>query len=155
MDSSNHLRKIPPLTFSVRLLIISAGLLLVLAGCGNPNRQPTSIAATTSPPVATIEPTITTVPGPGLVVHGKVQDLSGAGVENVDIYRSYSAYPGEVIATTDANGRYTSVFYPIPGDEMVTVWAEKVNLEFTPVNCSWRHYYGYEEKECNFELASQ
>jgi hypothetical protein len=88
---------------------------------------------------------------PGLVVYGTVQDLSGAGVENVTIYRQYASYPGVLIATTDANGDYQSDFYTIPGDEMVTVWAERSGLEFEPEHYFWRHYYGYQRTELNFQ----
>ena len=89
-------------------------------------------------------------PAPGLMIYGTVKDQNSAGVENVAIYRSYSSYPGIVIATTDANGYYESDFYQIPGDEMVTIWAEKQGISFQPENYHWRHYYGYERAECNF-----
>ncbi len=91
---------------------------------------------------------------PGLVVSGKVTDLNGVGVENVKIYRSYASYPGEVIATTDANGYYVSAFYAIPGDENITIWAEKAGTSFDPENYNWRHYYGFEHAECNFQISS-
>ncbi|OGN89103.1 MAG: hypothetical protein A2Y88_11555 [Chloroflexi bacterium RBG_13_48_10] len=87
---------------------------------------------------------------PGLVVYGVVRDLSGSGVGGVNIYRRYASYPGILIATTDANGFYQSDFYYIPGDEMVTVWAEKSGLVFEPEFYYWRHYYSYQVKECNF-----
>ena len=89
---------------------------------------------------------------PGLVVYGYVRDSNGAGVEGVGIYRSYASYPGEVIATTDADGYYQSDFYPIPGDEMVTVWAIRSGQEFEPDKYYWRHWHGYEQAECNFVL---
>ncbi len=89
-------------------------------------------------------------PAPGLMIYGTVKDQNSAGVENVAIYRSYSSYPGIVIASTDANGNYESDFYQIPGDEMVTIWAEKQGISFQPENYHWRHYYGYEQAECNF-----
>jgi hypothetical protein len=87
---------------------------------------------------------------PGWVVYGFVRDKSGAGVEGVSIYRSYASYAGVVIATTDANGYYQSDFYAIPGDEMITVWADRSGFEFDPDNYHWRHYYGYEQAECDF-----
>jgi len=153
MESANHLRKISLAASSAKLLLICAGLLLTLSACAHPNRQPTSIAVTFAPPTSTIEPIITPEPAPGLVVHGMVQDGSGVGLENVQIYRSYAAYPGEVIATTDAHGQYASAFYPIPGDEMVSVWAEQAGVVFTPALCSWRHYYGFEQRQCDFEMV--
>lgn len=90
---------------------------------------------------------------PGLVVYGTVRNMSGEGVENVSIYRSYSAYPGELIATTDANGDYESEFAEIPGEEMVTVWAVGQGLTFEPEQSYWRHYYGYERTRCDFIVS--
>ncbi len=153
MKFRHHHQKQTHTPVSPIVLIIFTGLTLMLAGCANPGRQQPSSVPTLPSTAASAEPTSTSERAPGLIVHGSVQNGSGAGVENVQIYRSYSAYPGEVIATTDANGNYSSAFYPIPGDEMVSVWAEKAGAAFSPANCSWRHYYGYEEKECNFELV--
>ena len=93
---------------------------------------------------------LTTMDTPGLVVYGNVRNMGGEGVENVSIYRSYSAYPGVLIATTDANGDYESEFANIPGDEMVNVWANGQGLAFEPGQCYWRHYYGYERTRCDF-----
>lgn len=87
---------------------------------------------------------------PGLVVFGYVHDKGGAGVGSVNIYRNYASYPGILIATTDAEGYYQSDFYPIPGDEMVTVWAKGLGLAYEPEQYYWRHFYGYEGAECNF-----
>jgi len=58
---------------------------------------------------------------PGLVIFGYVHDKGGAGVGSVNIYRNYASYPGVLIAITDEDGYYQSDFYPIPGDEMVSV----------------------------------
>ena len=87
---------------------------------------------------------------PGMVVYGFVRDKSGIGVEGVSIYRSYASYAGVEIATTNAKGYYQSDFYPIPGDEMVSVWVDRSGLEFDPENYHWRHYHGYEQTECDF-----
>jgi hypothetical protein len=87
---------------------------------------------------------------PGLVVYGVVRGINGSGVGGVEIYRSYASYPGVVIATTEANGDFQSDFYGIPGDEMVSVWAEGLGYEYEPEQYYWRHYYGYEEKDCSF-----
>ncbi len=112
-----------------------------------------------STPTTAISPAVTApkqaTPDPGLVVYGRVIDETGAGVENVKIYRSYASYAGEVIATTDASGAYASVFYPIPGDENITVWAEKPGSTFAPEYCRWRHYYGFERAQCNFQINPQ
>jgi hypothetical protein len=139
-------------TYSVIFLIIAAGLALTLSSCTHPDELKTATSTKASPTLMIGNPTKTPEPEPGLVIFGTVLDSTGAGVENVQIYRNYAAYPGEVIATTDANGHYISAFYPIPGDEMVAVWAEKPGLVFKPENYSWRHYYGYEKKECNFQV---
>jgi hypothetical protein len=87
---------------------------------------------------------------PGLVVYGNVRKTSGEGVENVNIYRGYAAYPGVLIATTDANGEYESDFSYIPGDEMVTVSADGLRFTYTPQRYFWRHYYGNEREQCDF-----
>ncbi len=91
---------------------------------------------------------------PGLMVFGTVRNKSGSGLESVDIYRRYASYPGVLIATTDANGFYQSEFYAIPGDEMITIYASRSGVEFEPEYYYWRHYYGYERAECNFEVQS-
>jgi hypothetical protein len=97
-------------------------------------------------------PTETGQPDAGLVVQGHVRldAEGGAGLADVPIYRRYSAYPGVVIATTDRDGAYQSDFAPIPGDEMVTVWAELEGYTFEPEEYYWRHYYGRESRTLNF-----
>ena len=91
---------------------------------------------------------------PGLLVYGKVLDSNGVGLGGIQIYRSYASYPGVVIATTEADGYYQSDFAMIPGDEMVTVWALSPGLAYEPDQYYWRHYYGYEQTECNFNLQN-
>ena len=76
--------------------------------------------------------------------------FDGKGLADVSIYRSYASYPGELIATTDADGYFQSEFMGIPGDEMISVWAELQNYIFDPPNYRWRHYYGYEEPTLDF-----
>ncbi len=139
---------------AILVLLCIAGLLAVLFQFGKIDRPSVVGATETASAVITlIHPgPSATLPSPGLVVSGKVTGIDGAGVQNVSIYRSYASYPGEVIATTDANGSYTSVFYPIPGDENVTIWAEKSGYTFEPENYHWRHYYGYEHVERSFQV---
>jgi hypothetical protein len=129
-------------------VIIVADLLIVLAVVGL--RLIKSRETPTVAPQATSSAQTT----PGLVVYGSVRNESGVGVDHVSIYRSYSAYPGVVIAVTDASGSYQSDFYAIPGDEMVSVWAEQADMQFSPASCSWRHYAGYEMKACNFVVST-
>jgi hypothetical protein len=97
-------------------------------------------------------PTATDQPHAGLVVQGHVwlDAEEGAGLADVEIYRRYAAYPGVVIATTDQDGDYQSDFAPIPGDEMVTVWAELEGSTFEPEEYTWRHYHGYESRTLDF-----
>jgi len=89
---------------------------------------------------------------PGLVVQGEVRlgDAGGPGVPGVRIMRSFASYPGVVVATTGERGHYTSTFQPIPGDEMVAVWAELEGYTFEPEQYYWRHYYGYELTTLDF-----
>src|SRR3990172_5249353 len=66
------------------------------------------------------------------------------------IYRGFAGYPGSPVATTDPNGHYDTGFTFIPGDEMVTVWAEKAGYTLDPQQYYWRHYYGYEVQTLDF-----
>ena len=132
----------------IKIVVVWNSLLMILegmiSGCSN-----LEDASKDNPlDTATPEPT------PGLVVYGDVRDSNGVGLANVDIYRSYSAYPGELIATTDPDGHYESDFYYIPGDEMVTVYAKQAGLEFKPEYYYWRHYYGNEKVECDFSVQN-
>lgn len=84
-------------------------------------------------------------------MRGYARDAAtGAGLANVKIYRRFASYAGVLIATTDATGYYQADFVSIPGDEMVTVWAELPDYVFTPQQYYWRHYYGYESVTPNF-----
>jgi hypothetical protein len=97
-------------------------------------------------------PSRTAKPDAGVVVQGHVwlDAEEGAGLADVVIYRRYSAYPGVLVATTDQDGHYRSDFAPIPGDEMVTVWAELEGYTFEPEEYTWRHYYGSESRTLDF-----
>jgi hypothetical protein len=79
--------------------------------------------------------------------------LDGSPLEGVKIYRSFASYEGEVVAVSGKDGTYRSEFMFIPGDEMVTVWAELDGHTFEPENVYWRHYYGYEESTLDFTGA--
>jgi hypothetical protein len=91
-------------------------------------------------------------PTPGLVIQGHVwlRQEGGTGLAGVDIYRRYASYWGTVVATTGADGFYQSDFSYIPGDEMVTVWAELDGYTFEPELYFWRHYYGYRVETLDF-----
>lgn len=110
----------------------------------SPTVSPVPCVVATSIPL-----TVPATGTPGLVIRGRVT-LDGAGLAGVCIIRQYSAYPGVVVAITDANGYYESEFMGIPGDEMVAVHAELAGYSFDPEFCHWRHYFGYEEATCNF-----
>ncbi len=96
---------------------------------------------------------------PGLLIEGYVNLKDGSELEGVGIYRSYASYPGELIATTDSTGFYLCAFQPIPGDEMVRVWAELEGYSIDPKDSSWtwqpgsyawRHYHGYDYQRLDF-----
>src|SRR5689334_16016161 len=90
-------------------------VIFLLLACNLPSVTPI-------PPTPTPAPKPSPTPSnlPGLVVRGRVT-LKGVGLANVNIYKSFSAYPHDLIATTDENGYYESAFIPIPGDEMVSI----------------------------------
>ncbi len=123
-------------------------LLLLLSACaGLQSNQPTPMAPTVSP---TGQPAVQAPsPSVGLVVLGSVT-LDGKPLSGVEIFRSYASYSGEVVATSGKDGTYRSEFMFIPGDEMVTVWAELEGYAFMPENVYWRHYHGYEERTLDF-----
>jgi hypothetical protein len=113
--------------------------------------------------IPTDTPTVTLTPTqpsqPGLMIRGHVHLEDGSGLPNVNIYRGFAVYPGELAATTDANGYYESSFQFIPGDEIVRVWAELEGYQFELEDSTWtweqghyawRHYHGYEERTLNF-----
>ena len=85
-----------------------------------------------------------------MVVKGQVRLEDGTALPDVSIYRSYASYDGSVAAITDQHGSYQSSFAHIPGDEMVTVWAELAGYTFEPERESWRHYAGYEVRVLDF-----
>ena len=127
-------------------LAATFGLLLILA-LGASLWSAVTRAGSTAP-----APLLATETTPGLVVQGHVwlDHEGGTGVPGVAVYRSYAAYPGTVVATTGADGFYQSDYYYIPGDEMVSVWAERAGYSFQPELYFWRHYYGYEVRTLDF-----
>jgi hypothetical protein len=90
---------------------------------------------------------------PGILVRGHVT-INGVGLAGVSIYKRFSAYPRELIATTDKDGYYESAFIPIPGDEMVSIEAELAGYTFDPPYYYWRHYHGYEDTTRDFVAAA-
>jgi hypothetical protein len=92
-----------------------------------------------------------------LVIHGTVHLENGQGLAAVKIFRALASYSGVLVAVTDSAGEYQSKFQFIPGDEMISVWAELPGYAFEPVSGSsdpgryfWRHYFSYENRELNF-----
>ena len=148
-------------------------LALLLAACTFPTATPTPLPAPTISwtvyPTLDTTPTFTPTPSlvppaaptrppfatsasgtqpPGVLVRGRVT-LDGVGLAGVTILRQFNAYPGEVIAVTDANGYYQA-FFAIPGDEMTSIIPELAGYLFDPPFIYWRHYHGYEETTCDF-----
>jgi hypothetical protein len=126
-------------------------LVLALSACaGTAPVRLTSVVPTLPPTEELIEQGNSG--DPGLVVKGTVT-LDGQPLEGVKIFRSFASYEGEVVAVTGKDGTYRSEFMFIPGDEMVTVWAELEGYAFTPEQDYWRHYYGYEERNVDFKAS--
>lgn len=152
MKSPGNRQKVIMISISLITVLLAIGLISILSKDLNNHKMQILPSPESTPSMETdLEPdTPSPEPNPGLIVYGMVHDAAGSGIKNVQIYRSYASYPGMVIATTDANGYYESDFYLIPGDEMVSIWAEKQGFIFEPEDYSYRHYYGYERKECNF-----
>ena len=117
----------------------------------------TDMQPVTQPPLPSLTPhgtlnlssTTTSLPA-GIRIQGSVTG-NGMSLANVKIYRSFASYPGVLVATTGEDGYYQADFMPIPGDEMLTIWAVLEGYGFTPENYFWRHYRGYEERILDFE----
>ncbi len=112
---------------------------------------PATPTPTSSVPTSTPTPLVPVTPEAGLVIRGLVQQSDGTRLGNVKIYWAFASYPGEVVATSDPAGYYQNQFQPIPGDEMVRVWAELPGYTFEPADTTmpwaegaytWRHYHG-------------
>ena len=126
-------------------------LVLALSACtGTAPVRPTLVEPTVPPTQQPVTAESSSSDEPGLVIQGKVI-LDGSPLEGIRIYRSFASYEGEAVAVTGKDGTYRSEFMFIPGDEMVTVWAELEGYSFTPENEYWRHYYGYEERTWIFQ----
>ena len=131
-------------------MVVFLMLLLALSACaGTAPVRPSPVAATVPPTHQPVTQDVSPAGETGLVVQGTVT-LDGSPLEGVKIYRSFASYEGEVVAITGKDGTYRSEFMFIPGDEMVTVWAELEGYTFTPENVYWRHYYSYEERTVDF-----
>jgi hypothetical protein len=98
-------------------------------------------------------------PPAGIFIEGHVYLRNGSGLSGVKIYRRFASYPGVKVAITDQTGYYHCDFQSIPGDEMVSIWAElegyTIGLKdktwsWEQGRYSWRHYYGYEERVLDF-----
>ena len=128
-------------------------LALALSACaGTTPIRPTLVVPTVPPTLQPVTQDNSSAGETGLLVKGTVT-LDGSPLEGVKIYRSFASYEGEVVAVTGRDGTYRSEFMFIPGDEMVTVWAELEGYTFTPENEYWRHYYGYEERTVDFTAS--
>jgi hypothetical protein len=139
--------KKPVIGFTIILMLLSACAWL-------PSNRPTLMARTVPPTEQPVLREPSPSPSVGLLLQGSVT-LDGKPLPGVKIFRSYASYPGEVVATTGRDGTYRSEFMFIPGDEMVTVWAELEGYTFAPENEYWRHYHGYEERTVDFMAAKR
>jgi len=128
-------------------------LALALSACaGTTPIRPTLVVPTVPPTPQPVTQDNSSAGETGLILQGTVT-LDGSPLEGVKIYRSFASYEGEVVAVSGKDGTYRSEFMFIPGDEMVTVWAELDGHTFEPENVYWRHYYGYEESTLDFTGA--
>ena len=122
--------------------------LVLLTACNFPAPTPNIPPTKTPLPKPTIPPDTT-----GMTVHGTVT-LNGEGLKGVSVYKRFSAYPRELIATTDENGYYESSFIYIYGDEMVSIEVELAGYTFDPPYYYWRHYYGYVDYTRDFSAIA-
>jgi len=127
----------------MKLKFIVILFIFLIVACNLPLSAP-SVSTAIVPPGPTIPPNTL-----GLIVRGHVT-LNGAGLVGVEVYKRFSAYPWERIATTDENGYYESEFIAIPGDEMVSIQVEFARYNFEPPYYYWRHYYGFEDTTHDF-----
>jgi hypothetical protein len=127
-----------------------------IAACNLLFQENTNNDIVTSIPITS---TALVTPQPGLLVEGHVYQQDGSGLVGVRIYRRFASYPGVLVANSDETGFYHCEFQPIPGEEMIGVWAELEGYSIAPKDStwtweqgaySWRHYYGYEEQVLDF-----
>ena len=117
------------------------------------------IRENTFTPTPTPEPTDEpTGESPGVALRGSVTSPDGAGITGVQIFYAFSAYPGNLLATTDSQGSYDGFIF-IPSDETIRVWAQLSGYSFKPGEgskswmggeFSWRHYAGFENVRLGF-----
>jgi hypothetical protein len=137
----------------LRMAVILVVLALVLSACaGAALVRPTPVATRVPPTQQPVTQDNSATKETGLILQGTVT-LDGSPLEGVRIYRSFASYEGEVVAVSGKDGTYRSEFMFIPGDEMVTVWAELEGYTFTPEQDYWRHYYGFEERTVDFKAS--
>jgi hypothetical protein len=144
------------------VLLLSLIVILFLSACASqaetptPTRRPTQRPSgpTATPEIIppdyapTLDPAITETPG--LLILGYTLTENGRGIDEAAICRRYASYPAELVATSDGNGYFQANFAPIPGDEMVTVWAIAEGYVFEPQEYNWRHYAGFELYKMRF-----
>ena len=135
-----------------RLTVLMIFLVTLSACAGTAPVRPTPVATMVPPTRQPAPQDNSATKETGLILQGTVT-LDGSPLEGVKIYRSFASYEGEVVAVSGKDGTYRSEFMFIPGDEMVTVWAELDGHTFEPENVYWRHYYGYEESTLDFTGA--
>jgi hypothetical protein len=98
-----------------------------------------------------------------VVVRGYVKLADSTPMEGVNIYVAFASYGGNIVASTNSNGYYSSEYIYIPGDETIRVWAEAAGYSFKPAGGSavwtgtefyWRHYFVFEDRSLDFTAVS-
>jgi hypothetical protein len=103
-----------------------------------PDAEDHGVTATVVTPTAgTAEPTDVSPTAPAYVLridgHVRLESADGPGLPDVTIYRSIATYPGEVVATTDADGRYEiPPLDTMLHKEAIGVWPELAGHRFEP-----------------------
>ncbi len=135
------------------------GSLLLTACAANPGTpvetlEPRAGPTTDLPPATVSSGLASPVPEltatPGLVIRGSVYTTDEKPLAGVHVCRSFAAYKGERVATSDEAGAFRSDFQFIPGDELVHVWLYLDGYGFDPQTYDWRHYYSHEVRTLEF-----
>jgi hypothetical protein len=153
------------LTLFLCLAAMSMAACMASGGSGVSTAVPTeaetaAVSTLPAPSCAETQPTPEPDGKDGLVVYGCVFGADRVGVAGVKIFRAYANYPGEQVAVSGPDGSFQAEFMPIPGDEMVRVWAELEGKTFGPGSqivwldggYYWRHYGGYEFTRLDFVI---
>ena len=84
------------------------------------------------------------------MLSGNVRLENSTPLGNVQICRSFAAYDGETVATSDDSGHYEAGLTFIPGIETIGVWPKLEGYTFDPPFYTWVHYHGLETRTLDF-----